>query len=115
MSFTVAGTPLTKWTRLTDSTETTLFTADKPTTVVSVGWSETAGGTHTLLIVRDDGTNDHILRGAKALAAYERESVDEVLRLRTGDTIKATSSDADGKAHCRVTYLVPDASAQGRS
>ncbi len=113
MSFVLSGLSLTEWTRLTDNTETTIYTARKKTTIASIGWSETAGGTHTLLIVRDDGTNDHIIRGAKALTAYEIGSMDTAFTMEPNDTLKATSSDASGKAHIRVTYISPDAMAGG--
>lgn len=113
MSFSVSGIPLSEWTRLTGNTATTIYTATRPTTIISIGWSETAGGTHTLSIVRNDGTNDHILRGGAALTAYEHGVFDEVIRLKQGDTLKATSGDVAGKVDLRVTYLAPDASVQG--
>jgi hypothetical protein len=114
MSLTITGFPITKFTDLTDNSETTIFeTPQQGATVLSIGWSETSGGTHTLLIVMDDGSADHVLRGAKALTAYEIGQIDEVIRLKSGQSLKATSSDGTGKVDLRVTYLAPDAGVAG--
>lgn len=113
MSFTVSGIPLTKWTRLTDNTATTIFTATKRTTIVQMAFTEHAGGTPTLTVLRSDGTNDHYFRNALAMTAKEVVTFDEVFTLNTGDTLKAQSNDAQGDVHCRVTYLAPDTSVQG--
>lgn len=111
MAFTVSGQPLTKYAKLTDNTETTLLTASKRTTIVSMGFTETAGGTPTLAVWRSDGTTDHHLRSALAVTARQRVLLDEVFALNAGDTIKAQSSDASGDFDVMITYLVPDAQA----
>lgn len=109
MSIALQGPFATEWTRLADGSQTTIFTATKPTTVVAISFTETNGGTHTLAIARNDGTNDHEIRSALALTARERGTIEEVLRLDIGDTLEATSSSSSGYVHLRVTYLEPDA------
>lgn len=111
MTFIVSGQPLTKYERLTDNTAKVIFTASKRTTIVSLAFTETKGGTQTLAVVRSDGSTDYYLRRAKAVTAGERVLLDEVFALSAGDTLKAQSSDATGGFDVMVTYLAPDAAA----
>lgn len=113
MSFFVSGAPQTSWVRLTDTNETTLFTAIKRTTIIGMRFKEHAGGTPTLTVIRDDGTNDHYFRNAEAMTAKQEVVFDEIFVLDPGDTLKATSNDSQGDVHCRVTYIAGDAAIGG--
>jgi len=108
MSVLVSGQPQTTFAKLSNNSATVLFTATKRTTIVSMGFTETNGGTQTLSIWRSDGTNDHYFRKAKAVTARERVLIDEVFSLNTNDTIKGLSSDASGYFDVTITYLAPD-------
>lgn len=115
MSFFVSGAPQTQWGRLTDNTETTVFTARSRTTILSMHFkhSETSG-TPALSILRNDGTNDFYFRNAEAIGeAKGTVEVDEVFVLDPGDTIKAQSDDASGDFHYRITYIASSASVAG--
>ena len=115
MSFAVTGQPLTEWTKLTDNTLTTIFTARKNTTIIGISATELAGSTSQVTILRSDGSNSFYLRKALAVTAKQHLTFDEVFQLGTGDTIKAQTNDAAGNLDCAVTYLNPDATALGRS
>lgn len=112
MSIVVQGPIFTEWTKIEDGSATTIFTAQKPTTIAEIGWRETNGGTHSLLIVRNDGSADHVLRGAKNLTAYEEGAFSRFVRLKEGDTIKATSGSSSGYVDMHVSYLAPDAASR---
>jgi len=115
MSFLVTGNVLTEWTRLTGNTATTLFTAKKKTTIVSMSFKERAGGTPTLSVVRHDNANnvDYSFRNAEAVTVNQLVTIDLIFTLNNGDTIKATSGDAAGNFDCFIDYLAPDLSVQG--
>lgn len=109
MSVLVNGQPQTEWTNITANTATTVFTAAKKTTVVSIAASETAGSTPTLAIWRLKAAAVYYLRSALAVTARQRVLIDEVLVLDQGDTIVVQSNDAAGKFDVTVTYLAPSA------
>lgn len=109
MSVLVNGQPQTEWTRLTDNTATTIFSATKRTTVVSIAATENNGGVPTLAIYRLKGATNYYLRSVLAVTARQRVLIDEVLVLDQGDVLKAQSSDASGHFDVTVTYLAPSA------
>jgi hypothetical protein len=111
MSLLVSGQPLTKWGKLADNTETTIFTASNKTTIVQIGFTENEGGTPTLAIWREASgvATDYELRSVLAVTARQRVLIDEVLTLNTGDVLKAQSNDATGAFAWTVTYLAPNA------
>ncbi len=110
MTLQVSGQPLTVYGRLTDNTLTSLFTATKRTTVVSLAFTETNGGTQTLSIARTAAAGgDFFLRKALAVTAKQRVLVEEVFALNPGDEIKGQSGDASGYFDVMITYLAPDA------
>ena len=113
MSFILSGKAFTKWTRLTDTSETTVFSATGKTTIVDMRFKHHGAGTPNLTVLRDDGTNDHYFRNAEAVTNKQEVAFDQTFTLNNGDTIKATSSAATGDFHCRITYLAPDATAGG--
>jgi hypothetical protein len=110
MSFLVSGQPLTDYAKLTNNTLTTVFTATKRTTVVSMAFTETNGGTQTLTVLRSDPTpTSYYFRNALGVTGKQRVLIDEVFALNAGDTIKAQSGDASGYFDVMITYLAPDA------
>lgn len=109
MSVLVSGQPQTEWTKITANTATTIFTAQKRTTIVSIAASENNGGTPTLAIWRTKVATDYYLRSTLAVTARQRVLIDEVLVLDAGDLLKAQSNDASGHFDVTVTYLGPDA------
>lgn len=112
MSFLVTGQPLSKWGNLNVDTETTVFTATKRTTIVSMGFTENEGGTPTLRVWRETPASDEMdIRSVLAVTARQRVLIDEVFVLNTGDMIKVQSSDSSGAFDWSVTYLAPDAQA----
>lgn len=112
MSIQVSGQPLTAYGRLTNNTLTSLFTATKRTTITSIAFTETNGGTQALSIARTAaGGGDYFIRKAQAVTAKQRVLVDEVFVLNPGDEIKGQSSDASGYFDVMITYLAPDAGA----
>lgn len=114
MTFFVSGKPLTIWTKLTDNTATTCFTAEGKTTILGIACTEWGGDTPNLTIARvTPAPVTHYLRNALAMTAKQRVTIDEVFVLNKGDTIKVTSSDASGEVDVMVTYLPSDATVGG--
>ena len=109
MSFLVSGQPTTIYSQLTANTATTLYTATKRTTVVSMAFTETNGGTQTLSIFVTSGGTDYYIRKALAVTAKQRVLIDEVIALPPQAILKATSGDASGYFDVMITYLAPDA------
>lgn len=116
MSFFVTGGVLTKWGKLTDNTDTTVFNAVKRTTIVGMRFKHNnTSGTPALTIKRDDGTTTFLFRNAEAIgAAKDTVTIDETFVLQPNDTIKAQSGDADGEFDYRITYIAGDASVGGQ-
>ncbi len=106
--------PLVTLAKLTDNTLTTVFTARQKTTIIHMAFTETNGGTQALTIVRNDGTTSHSFRTALAVTAKQRVTIDEIIPLATGNTIKAQSGDAAGYFDVMITYLNPAAPGTGR-
>lgn len=110
MSVLVSGQPQTAYSKLTDNTLTTVFTASKRTTIVGMAFTETQGGTPALTVQRTTTAPvTYYFRNALAVTAKQRLLFDEVFSLDQGDTIKAQSDDAGGDFDVMITYLAPSA------
>lgn len=112
MSFFVTGQPLTIYAKLSNNNVTALFTATKRTTIVSMAFTETNGGTQVLSVYRTAAAGgDYYFRKALAVTAKQRVLIDETFALNTGDVINGLSGDASGYFDVMITYLAPDAQA----
>jgi len=115
MSYLIEGALQTEDTKLTDNTETTVYTADSATTIVSITATENNAGTPTLTIEKHDGTNSYYLRKAVAMTAGTAFIWDSPFRLPHGWTLKVTSSDAQGEIDVSVSYVTSVAAAMLRA
>ena len=112
MSYTVAGNILTKPTRLTGTGATPIFEATKRTTIVSILAVEIAGATPALQIDVYDGASVIGIVNKKAMAAGESRSLETVIALQGGWSLRATAGTAN-QIDIFVNYLVADATGQG--
>ena len=115
MSFTLTGgSILTKPTKLTTTSATVLYTADKRTVIVCIDATEITGNTPALTLEMYDvaNTTSHYLRNAKAMTAREEYSRERVFALPQGWQLRATAGAAN-QIDCAVTFMSPDATALG--
>jgi hypothetical protein len=113
MSFTLTGgSILTKPTKLTATTATVLYAAEKRTVILSIIAVEVAGATPALTLDLFDGTTAYRLRNAFAMAAKETFIFNEPITLNSGWSLRATASAAD-QIECFATFMSPDATALG--
>lgn len=112
MSYTIAGTPIsTIPTNLTTTGVTTIYTATKRTTILSLIIANTDVGSSTISIDAFDGATSHYLFNAFPISAHSREVFNEPFVLNSGWTIRATAGHAN-RICIFVTYAEPDAMVQ---
>lgn len=112
MSFTIAGNIQTVPTKLTATTVTTIFTATKRTTIVSIIATEIAGSTPALTLELYNGTTSYYLRKSKAMTAGETFILDAPFVLAANWSLRATASAAN-QIDIFVNHLTSDATALG--
>lgn len=100
--------------KITGNTPEAVFTANKKTVITSLILTENAGSTPNLTVDRYDGSIAYHMRNAQAVTAKQTVTFNEPMVLRTGWSIRITSSDAAGKFDGMLTYLFPDATAKGQ-
>jgi hypothetical protein len=114
VSFFVSGQPLGKRGQINDSTDTTIYTAEKRTTLIGMAFTENEGGTPTLRVWLEDEDGTEVdIRSTLAVTARQRVVIDEVLVLAIGDTVHVQSSDETGAFDWTLTYIAPDAAVGG--
>ncbi len=112
MSYTIAGTPISSIpTNLTTTGVTTLFTATKRTTILSLALVNYDGGATNITIDLNDGTTSHYLYNTFSINAHTREVYNEPFVLNSGWTLTATASAAN-RMMVLLTYAEPDAMVQ---
>jgi hypothetical protein len=101
--------------KITGNTATAVFTATKRTVITSLVITENAGSTPNLTVDRYDTANTtaYFLRNALAVTAKQTVTFNEPMVLKSGWSLRITSSDAAGKFDGMLTYIFPDATAKG--
>lgn len=114
MTYTInVGAMLQKRFKLTTTSATTIYDADKSSALlVSILAVEIAGATPTLTLDIYDGTNTYYLQNAVAMTAKQRLQVDILVPLKVGEKLRATASAAN-QVDIHVTYSPRDATAVG--
>lgn len=114
MTYTVnGGGLLPKRVKLTATTATTIYDADKSSALLlSIIAVEHAGGTPTLTLDIYDGTTTYYLQNAVAMTARQRLQIDILVPLKVGEKLRATASVAN-QIDIHVTYSPRDATSLG--
>jgi hypothetical protein len=113
MSFTLTGgSILTKATKLTTTSATALYTAQKRTVILSIVATEITGNTPALTLELYDATTSYYLRNALAMTAKQTLIFNEPLTINAGWSIRATAGAAN-QIDCLITFMSPDATALG--
>jgi hypothetical protein len=112
MPMLIDGAILTKATKLTTSSVTTVLQARSRTTLASIICTEIVGATPSLTIEIYDGASSFFLRNAKPMAARETYVFNEAVPLNAGQELRVTAGAAN-QIDCIVTYM-PNNPAKGR-
>lgn len=111
MSVLVSGPLSTLPTKLTGTTATDLYEANKRTTIDNVIVANTDASNSTFSLEMFDGTNSYYLYNSFAINSHTRERFDGPIVLPSGWKLRATAGHAN-RLTVFVTYMEPDASAQ---
>jgi hypothetical protein len=104
MTITINGLLLTKATKLTGSSPTTVFTAKSRATLISIICTEIAGATPSLTIEVFDGTSSFYLRKLAPMTARQTFVFNEPIALNAGQELRVTASAAN-QIDCFVAYM----------
>lgn len=104
MTVSISGPILSKATKLTSSTATTILQAKSRTVLASIVCTEIAGATPALTIEVFDGTTSFYLRKAVPMTARQTFVFEGPFALNATEELRATAS-AGNQVDCIVTYF----------
>lgn len=103
-SVAVVGVPYSEGRTPSDTNEATIFTAgDKGATWVLLHVANISGSAATATVVWNDGANDHAILDEYSIASHGYVTLDLIVNLRSGNTIKVTAGTGSAIAFTVTT------------